>query len=417
MPSDGISQFVIMINFKKSALTVLLGSFGAQFISIAASPILARLYEPYFFGIFATFLSLVGIIGAFSSLRIERKIITESNSVGTLGALIFSVGTSFLMSLLATGFTLLLHSFDYIELKIEYFIFVFVFSFFFAVYQSLVLFASKINKFTVVAISSITRAAIVLILQLSLFLFVGKEYALTLAATGGLIIASFIVYWNLGDHNFNSDFLKIYRDYYNKKYNFKNCFYGGVQSLTSALSNNLPILIISAMGGYIQAGIYLMAERLVRMPINLISNNLRNVIAAKISQDITSANDFLFRLSLSLLLLGIGGYCIFLFVSDWLFRVFLGDKWIDSSEVAKIMFLWVVFNLYSLPYQSYNITHGLLRQLAFLEIVFALLKFTLLVVAYKWNGSLVDAAYVIVGTSIAYSLSHIVMYYKTVRFS
>ena len=50
------------------------GSAGSQLISVAAAPILTRLYGPESFGVLATFASILALLNVVSSLRYELAI-------------------------------------------------------------------------------------------------------------------------------------------------------------------------------------------------------------------------------------------------------------------------------------------------------------------------------------------------------
>ena len=63
--------------FLRNVSFLISGTLIAQLISILSSPVLARLYSPADFGIFASFMTIVGIISTFCTLKYDLAIVKE----------------------------------------------------------------------------------------------------------------------------------------------------------------------------------------------------------------------------------------------------------------------------------------------------------------------------------------------------
>lgn len=392
---------------------MIMGSTGAQIIMIAATPFLARLYEPQDFGVLATFLAIASIAGMFSTLRVERKVFSEVDDKNAELFFNTAIFVAFFVAVISSLVVLVLVNLNLIQIESFFALFIFVFSFFYAVNQTACVFASRINRFRWLVDSAFFRAATVIVLQVVLISIFPSQYSIVIGATFGLLVSSALIAVRVSKQVQKKDVLSSFRSVFSVKNNKKDAIYGGGQALLSSLSNNSPTVIISTLGGLSQAGFFLMAERLVRLPINLISNNLRNVIAAKISQDRKHVHKFLVRLSVGLFFIGNLIAIVFFYSSDWLFITFLGESWLQSSQISKIMFIWVIVNFATLPFQTFNLNFGLMKTVAQLELGFSLIKILSLIVIYKAGYGLLGAAFVISGVSSAQCLVHIYIYKMT----
>lgn len=387
------------------------GSAGAQLITIAASPIIARLYRPSEFGVFAAFMSVASIVGIFSSLRTERKIFSEADEDSLELFYCGAIATSAIVSFVSTLVVLVLIQIEAIKMPGCLILFVFAFSFFYGVNQSSFVLGSKLNQYKLLIESSFIRSLSVVILQVCLFYILPAEFGIIIGALSGLILSSFYLVLKLKQHISSMCLIKAAKTVYRYKNYITDAKYGGGQALISSLSNNSPIIIISTFGNMAQAGYYLMAERLVRLPVNIISNNLRNVIAAKIGAYGNNKDVFLVKLSVFLFLVGLSISVTAWLLLDWVLVFFLGKQWLISSQVAKIMFLWVTAIFMTLPFQTYNLNYGVMKNVTKLELYFGLAKILLLIIVYKFECGLLTAATVISTISIAQCLAHVFIYW------
>src|SRR5687768_2997741 len=100
--------FLKTSDFKKNVAIVFSGSVISQFISIAAAPIIARLYSPEQYGIFGIFLSIAAIAAVLPTLRYTQAILITKNDDDALRLLQFcglaTVAISILILLFITFF-------------------------------------------------------------------------------------------------------------------------------------------------------------------------------------------------------------------------------------------------------------------------------------------------------------------------
>ncbi len=78
-------------SFVRGATIIALGTGVAQFIGIAVSPILTRLYSPAEFGSYSVALAILSIIAVLSTLAYEEAIPLPGNDVGAANVLALCV--------------------------------------------------------------------------------------------------------------------------------------------------------------------------------------------------------------------------------------------------------------------------------------------------------------------------------------
>ena len=86
--------------FSRNVLILMTGTTIAQAIPIAISPILARIYTPEDFGVFALFIAIISILGIIISARYDFAIILPKKDKDALHLLILSVLINFVLCLI-----------------------------------------------------------------------------------------------------------------------------------------------------------------------------------------------------------------------------------------------------------------------------------------------------------------------------
>jgi O-antigen/teichoic acid export membrane protein len=92
--------------FAKNVATLMSGTIFAQFISIAISPILTRLYSPEYFGNYSYFNSIVGIFAVIVCWRYELAIVIPSDDSDSANILFIAIFIYIVMSICILLFVL-----------------------------------------------------------------------------------------------------------------------------------------------------------------------------------------------------------------------------------------------------------------------------------------------------------------------
>ena len=309
-------------------------------------PILTRIYSPDNFGFLAIYLAIVGIISTISAGKYELAIILPKKENEALNLLSLSLFLNFFIFI----FNILL----YIFLKIYFgsqISLIFMFIPFGIMIESLILTFNNYNlrekNFSYLSKSKILRSASVGCFQI-LFFYLGY---MDLGLIFGILIGiSLTLYYLILPFKtiFNEIFNKVNKDSLitvAKKYiNFPK--YQAVSTFINALSQNSILLLLSFFYGSIIVGYYSLAHRLLKMPISLISDSIRQIFykeGADLLHNDKNIYDIYRKTTIFLFLLAIPVITIAWNFLPILFMYIFGTEWIISGEYAQILIFWIFF--------------------------------------------------------------------------
>ncbi|WP_261844969.1 hypothetical protein [Aliamphritea ceti] len=156
------------------------------------------------------------------------------------------------------------------------------------------------------------------------------------------------------------------------KYNLSN-------DLISAFSQNMPVFLAATVSLNV-AGVYFLAERLIRTPIYLIASTIRPVIIRSfVSLDY---NDKVSRYKLyiiQLFVFSIALFLVYIIISSILFDYYNFDEWLDLEFYMTSIILWTLASLINTPTNAFLTQTGRSKLLFYFEIV---ILFVRLVPAY-----------------------------------
>jgi lipopolysaccharide exporter len=377
-------------NFQK----VFSGSVVSQLIVLVTLPYLTTIYRPSELGFYGLCLSIVSIIGMSSSLRLERALFRLFGKDGYSGQLNNSLASSLIISCVLSGFVYLLSYNSVLEIELSYIKYIFLWSWACSVIQILTVHSASQGNFGKIGVATVLRSSILVLLQICLVLLLNPQLSLILAGVISAFVASLLLI-SRNCLSFKSVNLRLF---FKDKINRKDAFNGFLQSIFSALNNNIAIILIATLFGMSASGVYLLAEKLIRAPINLISNNLRPVVAKHYQSNESLA--FMLKLSCYLVLLAfLIVVCTFLFIGYFI-ENYLGSTWSDTEMIIKILSLWLIPNFICLPFQTYNLYYLDMRITTYVELFSLCTKVGLLIISYILDGGVVMATQGIVLSSL-----------------
>ncbi len=339
--------------FLANVLTLLSGSAAARAITVALTPVIARLYRPEYFGVAALFVSLVTITASIGSLRYDQAIVipaseAEASRLAVLSAVIL-IGVSmaaWLVLFLAPD----VEPFRDWHQKLG--------SWYFVVPLGIVVWGMNTicisltirgKCFGALAKASMAQAGgqgvfrIVVGVAVSSTVggliggfFVGICFAL-------MILLAATAYRFTDKATFSGlkrgDLFALARRY--KEFPR----YAAPTALLRNVSGNLPIVMMSSFFGPEVVGFYAVSSRLVRIPVNLLSESIRKVYlqkAAEINAGGVSLRPSLIKLTVGML---VGSVIVFgplSLAGESLFAAVLGDRWATAGRYTAILVPWLV---------------------------------------------------------------------------
>ncbi|KGT47516.1 oligosaccharide flippase family protein [Acinetobacter sp. ANC 7454] len=179
--------------------------------------------------------------------------------------------------------------------------------------------------------------------------------------------------------------------------NYKDFVYANTpHALLNSFSHNLPYYVVSHFIGVQAMGFYAIVERTLRVPINLISQTLRQFFIRLFKT--TQTNKPALKSSVLLSVVSLPLFAIFFVVPESLYLWIFGKEWLGVSQYFQILALgyWAIFC--NPPSSAYLVARRNSKVLFKLQIVELCIKFILFAVLYLL---LSDKLYILMAVPVA----------------
>ncbi|MCX2741558.1 oligosaccharide flippase family protein [Pontibacter anaerobius] len=383
----------IQSEYLKNATKLFTGTALAQVISVAASPVLSRLYTPADFGTFALYNSTLSILLIFCTGRYDVAIVSAKSRTGSINLVSLSfiiLGVlTFLISLLLVA----LHNWiagliEHPELsQVLYLIpvsFLFMGS-----YQILSYWSNREKNYGYLASSKIVQNVSNISVAIYAGLFLSLGVGLVWGQLVGALMALTVVAYKSGS------ILKELKRFTTKK-NLKQCAiehadfpkYSLPTSFLDTFTTQLPVYLISFLFTEALAGHFSFAFRILNLPISLIGVSIGQVFYQKLTEVHHSRQGSL-KLILKmwglLFMIGIVPFTILLFFGNELFTLFFGAEWEEAGKIASILSIPLLFVFCSSPTSTAFIVYGIQKFSLMFGIMFILLRPLAFYIGYLYN--------------------------------
>lgn len=343
--------------FFKNVLTLVFGTGFSQFIALLASPVLARIYNPHQFGIFAFFVSGCSILSIISTGRYEMAILhPKQDQIAfniLFGSLLLSLLTNMLFFLLLFfASNCLFELFDG-RLEIATLCLIPVGTFFTAAFQILTFWFTRHGKFKFISFLKVLQSSVVVISSILLGqLYIQEDGLIVSFILGGFIVfVPLLVIISKGRSMFSTKILNItakkYIDY--PKYMMTTSF-------LDSFAMHAPIFFITRFFVPRVVGSYSMAFRLGVAPVGIISGAFGQVYLQKafgvIKDKRQKVGPFVLRALKVLLLLSLLLFTPIFFWGTNLVIFFFGIEWLEAGIYLEILALALLVRFVVSPLSS-----------------------------------------------------------------
>jgi len=351
MRKDLVFQKLLRSRFLRNIATVMSGTVAAQAIGYAIVPVISRLYSPSDFGFFGSFNAIVTFIGAGVTLQYSQALMMPKDerdginvlavsclSVLSIAALCACVSIPFpdaISKLLGVpgirGFVWLLP----VAVLIN------------GLNQCLQAWCVRRKAFKRTAVSQVSRTLGSSGSQVLFgFMQLGGKGLVGAGIIGDAVANISLTRLVLGnDWRILCPFLswskmrelaKEYSDF---------ALYLTPQNMLNAASQGLPVILLAHFFGAAAAGYYALGVRLIRVPMNLILQALRQVLFQKASETYNKGRPLypLFvRTTGGLLAVSAVPAAIGFIWAPFLFSLILGKEWYVAGEYSRWLILWLL---------------------------------------------------------------------------
>ena len=406
--------------FIKNTFSLFSGSFVSQLIFLVFTPLITRIFSPSEMGEYAVFLSLSTIITIFSTLRFEDAILLAKSKRDSQSLAIISLISSIFVIILLFIVIFFLEDkiSQILNINSEILFLICISGFTLSLRETLINLLMKNNDFSKVAINKAQNALGINSLQYfskSILGFSMLSFSKVIIDIISLI-PLFFTYFSKSSIQLK-DFLyfklkkiaKIYRNF--PLYNFPS-------ALINIISQNLPLLFISTFYSIELAGFFSLATRVLRLPVELISNSVRKVYyneASNLQENKLEMFSLYKKVTGILFIIFIPIFLIIFFAGEEIFSIILGNEWSKSGQISRLLILWFLMLFINAPsIVSFNIL-GKQKVLFYFEIISLLTRFLALYSGYYFYNSFEYSLLLFTGGSVIINLLIIIYIYNQLR--
>ncbi len=353
-----IQRLLPKTEFAKHVITLMTGASVAQIIPLLLSPILTRLYGPTDFGVFAIYLSVVGLFSVIATGRYELAIVLpkKTNDALALVKLSFIITSAICLSVI---FALILFNQTFLDLlkidpikygNILYFLPISVF--FLGLFQALNYWFNRKKRFAKITIARVSRTFFGNISQIGIHYTILSS-GLIVGNIIGVVIASMIFiinffrlewqrFWQVSFNDMKKNAL-IYKDF-----PLINSFH----VFSDLARTSLFALLISYLFDNATLGFYALSLRVLQAPLGVIASSFGQVLYQKFSSVKNQGGNIydVAKPIISKLLLFSLPFFTFLFIfGSEIFSTIFGQEWAVAGQYSQIMIPYLFANFLVSP--------------------------------------------------------------------
>lgn len=410
--------------FNRSHANFLSSSAVVLVFPLVSAPIVARLYSPGDFGVYAVFFSLATIMSTISTLELRNVAFLEETreggAHGVLLGLLAVLSTSLAFMAVVICMPVAWLTFLFGEAVLPYLIWLPCTVFLMGVGLVLNAWATREKEFNVLARNNLVLGLSTMLFQVGIGSLSPGAVGLIVANMLGLAFggALLISLYAKSFHQLRPQFsVRSGLEQFRKHYRLTLWMMPG--TLVNSMSQFLPDLLINRFFGPALLGQYSLAMRMINMPIAFISSSMQSFFQQQASEEFNlegccTASFWRFLL--------IGMACSLMFilpvvvVVPYLFPLIFGAQWTEAGAMIQAVTFLIVVRFISSPLSYIWVIRGRQRLNFMWQIGLLVLGVGALVLpsfinselglySTLWIYSLAIGCWYIVATVISYSLS------------
>jgi O-antigen/teichoic acid export membrane protein len=331
--------------FNRNVVTLMTGTGIAQLIPLAVTPILSRLYPPEQFGILALFVSVVSSLSVLATGRYEFAIMLPRKDVDATNIAALSITINLVVSIALFAVACIWSqpisaALGHGSMSVWLYI-VPLAVFLNGIYSNLKYWSNRHKLYFLMAHRQVLQSGGTSAVQLGLGLLRAGAGGLVIGSVAGQALAAGMMaslvrrhcpqFWRGIDKRRMLALAMRYR----------SCPQYLVPAHTlGAVSVQLPTLFINAAFGLAASGYFMLAERVVGMPLSLVSGSIGDVFRQEIGESFLAGQrcrEIFISTLKKLVAVATPPFLILLFFAPSLFSLVFGEKWRVAGEYARLM--------------------------------------------------------------------------------
>jgi O-antigen/teichoic acid export membrane protein len=384
--------------FVRNVAVMATGTAGAQIITMAATPLITRLYQPESFGQLGIFMAIVAIMTPISALSYPIAILlpkSDAEAIRVAKVSVIVASYLFIVSLIILLFMsdLVVALFG-LEIISDFLLLIPLCMFFSALLQVAQQWLIRKNQFKSIAGVAIAQSLALNSAKVGAGIFHPIGMTLIVLATIANAVHAYQL-WNrvqklIGSKSifgliFSLDEPRLSSSLRELAVKYKAFpIYRAPQLIVNSLSNSLPVIILAAFFGPAVAGYFTLSVSILAAPATLLGQSVGSVFFPRIVSALEKDENIfkLFSKSvLALFTIGIVPFFLISIISEDLFPILFGNEWSEAGVYAKWLTLCVFLGLVHRPCESLIQVKGYNRfyfiyEALFLAIMISVLYFS-----------------------------------------
>lgn len=338
-------------NFIRNVVIMATGAAGAQVVTLLLTPIITRLYGPGAFGIMGTFTAMMNIMGSIAALTYPVAMVLPKNDQNAKGiarlSLIVTVTISMIALILIVIFDeQMISIFNLKEISSYLYLipFIIIFAGFMQVAEQWLI---RTKQFTVNARATFYQSLLINSSKTLLGFFYPQASVLViLTSLNNGVRAFFMVLFSKGS-SYKSEIKSVnegkkpIKSLAKTYYDFP--MYRAPETFINAMSQGLPVLMLSVFFGPTSAGFYTIGKTTLSIPERLIGKSVGDVFYPRITEAANNKEDVAAIIKKATFLIsGVGliPFGLVIFFGPYLFSLVFGNDWVIAGEYARWIALW-----------------------------------------------------------------------------
>jgi lipopolysaccharide exporter len=345
-------------SFAGDVLRLVSGTTLAQFMLVAATPFLTRLYPPAAFGLFAIFLSITNILGVVVCLRYDLSIMLpeyDGEAANLLGvSALFAIVNSLLTAALIWWLQEPLLNFLNAQELAHYLWLVPVAVLGTGLFMALNYWQTRTKRYSSVSMAQVGNSTVMTASQLSAG-YAG--YANGGGLIGGFVGGKFIAVATLAvsiwraDHNLLLSSINVGQMVAGIKRHRKFPLFTTWAALLNAISWQLPAFLLAIYFSPAIVGFYALGHKVLSLPMLVIGQAIGQVFfqrsaEAHIKGALHQVVEMVFQ---RLVAFGLFPFLLITFIGQDLFGLVFGEEWAEAGMYAQILGVWIFVWFISSP--------------------------------------------------------------------
>ncbi|MDN5335090.1 MAG: hypothetical protein PWR02_116 [Synergistales bacterium] len=368
------------------------GNIAARAISVVTVPIISRMYTPQDFGALALYASTLSLLAPLTTFRYSMTIPLPRNERSAINLVFLCLAIQFLIAAVVSVFFVFsgerIIAYFSMEPLIPYRWLLPIGVFGIGIYETFSFWATRVKAFTSIAKTKASQAFFSASVKIG-FGFLGiRPFGLLLGHLASQIAGLLLLIreFRKADFSFRKTVTVKKMSFLAKRYS-KFPKYQIPSRFLLALAVQMPVFFIAATYGTDIAGFFGMAVTIVALPMHLFGQTLSQAYYGEIARMGKSRIGAIRQLSIGLMkrlfFVSVPFFLIFVFFAPDLFRIVLGERWIEAGKFAVFLSFYLLSQFISSPFvHTLNVLEMqslffLLNatRVGFLFVLFAICKF------------------------------------------